>query len=60
MIRTYEELTDEEQSRLAKAWEKVAEGLRVYEEITGADLLDVTGDELWENVVAQKNDEEEE
>lgn len=57
MIRTYDDLTEAEKSELSKAWATVAEALYVYERITGADIVDLTYDELWENVQYQKDEE---
>lgn len=58
MIKTYEQLNDSERSKLSKAWADIAEGLGVYETVTGAyNLDDILYEELWETIGYQKTDE---
>lgn len=60
MIREYEDLTPKEQDELSHAWMKIYEGLEVYERITGANSLDeIVYDEIWEQVLYQKGNENE-
>lgn len=56
-VRVSDDLTPEEHEELSKAWLDVVKGLEVYERITGADLIDITNDEIWENVEFQKFEE---
>lgn len=59
MIKLYEDLNEQEQSELAKAWAGIAKGLQVYGAITGAnDLDDVIYEHLWQEIGFQKDDEE--
>lgn len=60
-VRTYDELNEVEKNKLADAWLKLVEGLRIYEEVTGAsDLDDLVYDELWEIIEYQCSEENEE
>jgi hypothetical protein len=59
MIKQYDDLTEAEQDKLSKAWQKVYKGLQVYEEVTSADLQDIVHDELGETIEYQASEEEE-
>lgn len=42
-------MNEQEQERLAKAWQSIRAGLKVYQELTGADnLVNATYESLWE------------
>ncbi len=54
MIRTYVDLLDDERKKLGEAWAVIVQGLRVYEDITGAELEDFIYAVLWDEVQNQK------
>lgn len=56
-VKEYQDLSPAEQDQLSKAWAKIAEGLNVYEQVTGAyQLDDILYDVLWETIGYQKED----
>ncbi len=58
MIRLYDDLPEQEQDKLSYAWLKIYEGLKMYEQITGAESLDdVMYDELWQQIEYQQSEE---
>ena len=58
VVKDYEQLSETDKTRVAKAWAQIADGLSVYEEVTGAyDLADIVNDDLWETIGYQKDAE---
>lgn len=50
MIKTYDNLTEQEELALANAWTVIYKGLEVYERIFDIDLSDLMHGELWDNI----------